>query len=125
MSWSPPKPCPYHGCNTLVSGGGRCPKHRQLTFKRPAFTDERPSASKRGYDGKWAKARGVFLAMHPTCRCGNKATVVDHIVAAKGDYELFWDRNNWQALCVACHNRKTNRYDGGLGNRVKAVNYGR
>ncbi|MEK4492972.1 HNH endonuclease [Paenibacillus sp. FSL L8-0493] len=44
------------------------------------------------------------------------ATVVDHIVPHKGDKELFWQRDNWQALCKACHDTKTVREDGGFGN---------
>ncbi|WP_390622926.1 HNH endonuclease [Ralstonia syzygii] len=44
------------------------------------------------------------------------ATVVDHIVPHKGDQHLFWRRSNWQALCKACHDRKTAREDGGFAN---------
>lgn len=31
------------------------------------------------------------------------ASVVDHIVAHKGDQVLFWDTDNWQALCKPHH----------------------
>lgn len=47
------------------------------------------------------------------------ATVVDHIIAHRGDYELFWSPGNHQALCENDHNRKTVREDGGFGNRRK------
>lgn len=33
------------------------------------------------------------------------ATVVNHKTAHKGDVQLFWDEDNWQALCAECHNR--------------------
>lgn len=36
-----------------------------------------------------------------------KATVVDHIVPHRGDDRLFWDEENWQALCKNCHDSKT------------------
>jgi len=36
-----------------------------------------------------------------------KATVVDHIIPHRGDEKLFWDRDNWQALCKRCHDQKT------------------
>ena len=36
-----------------------------------------------------------------------KATVVDHIVPHRGDPKLFWDTDNWQALCKQCHDHKT------------------
>ena len=35
------------------------------------------------------------------------ATVVDHITPHQGNQNLFWDTNNWQALCKPCHDRKT------------------
>ena len=54
-----------------------------------------------------------YLATHPLCvKCMavgryTKATVVDHIKPHRGDSVLFWDRDNWQALCKRCHDRKT------------------
>ena len=35
--------------------------------------------------------------------CGAAASIVDHIVAHRGDQSLFWDKANWQPLCVHCH----------------------
>lgn len=43
------------------------------------------------------------------------ATVVDHIIPHKGDYERFWDRSGWQSLCKRCHDQKTVHEDGGFG----------
>lgn len=43
------------------------------------------------------------------------AEVVDHKIPHGGDMVLFWDRNNWQALAKACHDRKTATRDGGFG----------
>jgi 5-methylcytosine-specific restriction protein A len=40
-----------------------------------------------------------------------KATDVDHIVPHRGDSILFWDQNNWQALCHRHHSIKTRRED--------------
>jgi 5-methylcytosine-specific restriction protein A len=37
--------------------------------------------------------------------------VVDHIVPHRGREQLFWDESNWQALCKACHDRKTGEED--------------
>ena len=49
---------------------------------------------------------------HPLCvRCGRPAQVVDHIVPHRGREQLFWDESNWQALCKACHDRKTGEED--------------
>lgn len=46
-----------------------------------------------------------------------RATVVDHVVPHRGSKRLFWDHNNWQALCTPHHNQKTDSRDGGFGNR--------
>ncbi len=64
---------------------------------------------------RWVKARAVFLRRNPLCvECLEKdrlttATVVDHVKPHRGDYELFWQVENWQVLCAACHNSKTGR----------------
>lgn len=69
----------------------------------------RLSAAKRGYNARWRKARLAHLSIEPFCRlCKSQgrivaAAVVDHIVAHRGDEELFWDPDNWQSLCKRCH----------------------
>jgi|DEB0MinimDraft_4_1074332.scaffolds.fasta_scaffold12145_4 5-methylcytosine-specific restriction protein A len=41
--------------------------------------------------------------------------VADHIIAHKGNLQLFYDYQNLQTLCHPCHNIKTNLEDGGFG----------
>lgn len=92
--------------------------HSQLMREKygPA-PDNRPSAAKRGYGGKWQKARAGYLRKHPLCVMCTEAgrttlaTVVDHIVPHKGDKALFWDSSNWQALCSECHNSQKRRQE--------------
>lgn len=73
----------------------------------------RESAEARGYNYRWHKVRSQFLLHHPLCvHCKAEgrttaANEVDHIKPHKGDYHLFWDSGNWQALCKSCHSRKT------------------
>jgi 5-methylcytosine-specific restriction endonuclease McrA len=61
------------------------------------------------YDRRWRRERLRFLQSNPLCvYClaqgkVEEATVVDHIKPHKGDRHLFWDRNNWQALCKPHH----------------------
>ncbi|WP_232215691.1 HNH endonuclease signature motif containing protein [Paracoccus sp. J55] len=43
--------------------------------------------------------------------CGADATLVDHIKPHRGDKALFWNWNNWQALCTPCHNRHKQRQE--------------
>lgn len=103
----PKHPCGFPGCSALVEHGKPyCPRHMEVR-----------SASSRGYDNAWRKARRAYLDAHPLCvECAKqgkytKATVVDHIKPHRGDRALFWDRDNWQALCKACHDSKTGRED--------------
>jgi 5-methylcytosine-specific restriction protein A len=67
---------------------------------------QRPSASARGYDTKWQKARATFLAKHPRCAwCGKPALHVHHSTPHRGDPTIFWDTSRWVPLCASCHNR--------------------
>lgn len=59
--------------------------------------------------------------MNRTCRrCGEPSAVVDHVVAHKGDMRLFWDRSNWQPLCLPCNSRKAVATEGGFGRDIEA-----
>ena len=76
---------------------------------------KRANSNARGYNHKWRKARLTYLRREPLCvqcKADGKvvaASVVDHIVPHRGDSKLFWNTDNWQALCQRCHNRKTAR----------------
>lgn len=73
----------------------------------------RPSASERGYDAKWAKIRIHHLQNHPLCEHCLKegryiqATLVDHIIPAIVRPDLFYSGDNYQSLCRQCHAIKT------------------
>ena len=73
--------------------------------RRREYDDRRPTSTQRGYDGKWTKARAIFLLNNPLCAmCGKPAKVVDHIKPHRGDKTIFWARTNWQSLCLHHHN---------------------
>lgn len=121
MVSEPKRPCRHPGCSVLLSGGGLCDRHRK---RRQRQQDQRRgSAASRLYGAAWRKARALFLSENPWCvhclaRGSNfkvVATVVDHIVPHRGDLKLFWDQENWQALCKPCHDIKTATEDGGFG----------
>lgn len=133
MPYKAKRPCRYPGCCALVDGSW-CEAHQP---RRPVtqYEAERGSASERGYNGRWQKARATYLRQHPLCihclRIGQTvaASVVDHIqphklhdALASGDDDListaqsrFWDTGNWQSLCKRCHDVKTATEDGGFG----------
>lgn len=109
MPHKPKRPCRYPGCPNLCETGTYCEVHR----KEWSPESLRGNAAARGYDTKWREARRLFLQRYPLCqRCLKHgkltpATVVDHIVPHRGDQYLFWDQDNWQALCKGCHDQKT------------------
>jgi len=103
MPYKPRPECRYLGCNKrAIKGSGFCKEHQ-------AMLNIRPSSVERGYNYKWNKYRKEYLKRHPYCAiCHTRiATVVDHIIPHRGNKDLFWDKNNHQALCIYCHNRKT------------------
>ena len=63
------------------------------------------------YGALWQRARAQFLRENPLCSmCAQAdpprlaaASVVDHRIPHKGDAALFWNQENWQALCKRCH----------------------
>ena len=119
MPTRPKHPCNHPGCPTLVSGGAYCPAHAKQRLAE--YERRRGSSTQRGYDRRWGQYRAAYLAAHPLCvRCEatgiiTPATVVDHITPHKGNRDLFWDTTNHQALCKACHDRKTATEDGRWG----------
>ena len=108
MPRSPKVPCGHPGCPNLVEPG----KKFCLTHLKEHKEYTRPAAE-RGYTYEWRKASKAFIKEHPLCAiCFKKgkltaATVVDHIFPHRGDPVLFWDKDNWQALCKPCHDEKT------------------
>jgi 5-methylcytosine-specific restriction protein A len=75
------------------------------------------SAAERGYGYRWQQARARFLREHPLCcYCEREgrvtaATVVDHHIPHRGDEKLFWDQNNWRALCKRHHDSDAQKKD--------------
>jgi len=106
MAGRAPKVCAHPGCYAVVPAGSFCEKHQKRDV-------DRRNSYQRGYTKKWARARLWYLAQHPLCvECLKRgklvsATQVDHIQPHQGDMTLFWDSDNWQALCHSCHSRKT------------------
>jgi 5-methylcytosine-specific restriction endonuclease McrA len=99
--------------------------HLQAERERKALVDRhRPTATERGYDGKWKKESKAFLALPGNelcaCGCSRPASMVDHKVAHKGDMKLFWDRSNWQPMRYGCNSRKNIQHEGGFGKAPRA-----
>lgn len=82
-------------------------------FKQKFGTGGKKFTKKRMYDTyDWVEYRNKFLFANPKCyACGGRATVVDHIVAAKNDEKKFWDETNYIPLCKGDHDVITGLYD--------------
>ncbi len=120
-------PCQHPGCRQFAVSGNRfCVRHLEQHRRELRVRDaKRGTRTERGYSNVWLKSAKTFLVQHPLCeeclRQGKTtpATEVDHIVPHKGDSKLFWNVENWQALCHECHSRKTATEDGGFGRAVR------
>jgi 5-methylcytosine-specific restriction endonuclease McrA len=83
----------------------------------PKNPNDRLSSHNRGYNHRWRQARAAYLDANPLCveceRLGRMvpASVVDHIEPHRGDLGKFWSRENWQALCKACHDGHKQRLE--------------
>lgn len=96
------------GCGYRIAPGEKCPcQRKKAADSKRAFDLKRPSASQRGYDSRWTKARASYLAKNPICSregCSEPATVLDHVIPHRGDQDLFWNKGNWVGLCAHHHN---------------------
>lgn len=112
MPVRPRSVCTTVGCAARTTGG-KCAGCRQR------YEQQRGSAAARGYDQEWQQLSAAHLKAHPwcACGCGKRATDVDHIVPVRLAPHRRLDPTNLRSFAHGCHSRKTNREDGGFGNR--------
>lgn len=55
------------------------------------------------HDTHCPKCNSRNYSVDKTTAVEGRFGVVDHIIPHNGDLELFWDQDNWQVLCNACH----------------------
>lgn len=90
------RPCAHPGCPVLIRNR-ECPDHPIERGPRKV------------YDHDWDVLRNAFLAVHPLCWCGQKATEVDHIIPIRmGGARL--DPNNLRSLCHPHHSAVSKLY---------------
>lgn len=101
MPTAPPHPCP--DCPGLAPAGSpRCPTcttTRQRTLRHP-------DRGRIYHTPRWRALRRRILDATPYCPCGALASHVDHVIPLRQGVDPF-DEANLQALCAACHSRKT------------------
>jgi 5-methylcytosine-specific restriction protein A len=65
------------------------------------------------YDSQWTTYTYRFRHYNKHCyACGSTNKInVDHVVAHKGDTDLFWNTTNHIPLCHSCHSYVTASFD--------------
>ncbi len=130
MANAPARPCTTPGCRHMqIPGSTKCELHdrrRKASVEAQRTSDEEVAKVRRWYKSRIWYARRLDCLKRAMFRCAtpgctNQATDVDHIQPHRGDWDLFIDRANHQALCHSCHSRKTAQEDGGFGNRRRVA----
>ena len=73
---------------------------------RRVETSRRERLAKMYKSRRWLYASRAYRKQHPFCvdcekegRLNATDTCVDHVVPHDGDWDAFWDVDNWQTLC--------------------------
>ena len=107
MPSAAPTFCSVPTCPNIGTYKGRCAQHARVQ-ERTRYN----SAIRKWYCSEyWKNLRASVLAQYPICvDCGMApSTMVDHREPHRGQYAVFWNRANLQAMCADCHGRKTAR----------------
>lgn len=103
--------CNYNGCDQLTTER-YCPEHTKLHEAEQKINrnTNRGTASDRGYDAQWSKARKAYLKRYPLCEQCEKdskitpAVLVHHVKPIdEGGARL--DPRNFMSCCRDCHER--------------------
>ena len=94
-----------------------------LGDKRRRYENKKPEYSKLYHTQRWIKQSNLFREKNPLCvaclqygiitdcqgkdKNGRPKGATDHIVPHKGNKRLFFDKTNWQTLCLMHHNQKS------------------
>lgn len=112
MSTRPLTICSERGCPRTANAVTRyCDQHKHRARVHP--NGQRLSPRERLYDHRWRVYSKAYVETHPYCSyCGEPTTCVDHVIAPRGDQELFWDPTNHTPACSSCNSAKAVREEG-------------
>ena len=114
---------------TVVGG-----KRKQVDFDSRSEEYKNYNKTRWNYDKKLTRfynssawrstSKLVLLRDDYVCQmCGGEATMVDHIIPIKKDWNRRLDLDNLQASCKACNDAKANRENYGKKQLEKKANY--
>lgn len=122
MPWASKRPCRGRGghCFNLSEKDGLCraclkdrERERRRTETWRKVRGPRGGTVDIYQTPEWKAASKDYLQQHPLCvTClaeerTEPSTLVDHVIPHRGNMQLFWDPENWQAQCASCHSKKT------------------
>jgi 5-methylcytosine-specific restriction protein A len=106
-------------CFKILDKPGYCNKHKHLeaeAIQRKKEYFERLSLKKEEYkhlynDSRWNKLRVKIINERRCCELchSTQSLEVHHLIKHYGDETLFFDENNIQLLCKACHSKENAR----------------
>lgn len=114
----PSRPCTYPGCHNFAKHG-RCDLHiSQVKKKYDANRELNEEWRDWIHSRRYRTAAAIFKANNPLCvRCEAKEIItpvylIHHKIPHEGDWNLFWDKENWESLCNSCHEEEhsSNRF---------------
>jgi 5-methylcytosine-specific restriction protein A len=96
-------------CHELVpvgTGRGYCPVHAREK-ERSRYNAE---SRKWYHTPAWQTLKLIVRGQQPLCdECGQPGQEIDHTIPHRGDYAMFFNRENLRNKCKSCHSRKTQR----------------
>jgi len=118
----PNRVCSQPGCPLIIPSGQRYRDDCVRCIKRKSESGWRARKSLPFYHtARWQKIVAYILSRDPVCKvCDDALSVeVDHKVSATEENEELWfDEDNLQGICNACHRAKTSRSRRGRGDRI-------
>ena len=114
--------CLSTNCRRLaVDGASYCQDHAHLSRPAAPKYDNRPSASRRGYNAGWRKVRARVLSAHGIPRDQWTRYDIDHSPAYNPAIEPDHSKYTLVPRLHGEHSRKTIREDGGFGKRKRVT----
>ena len=105
--------CKKRNCTALVEKRGEyCKRHESLAVEDAKHWTTKLKKVEQTFHylyqtAEWKEIKRRLLKDTLCVVCGEPAKALDHIIAHRGNEQLFFDESNLQPLCSRCHSHKT------------------